>query len=164
MEEKHPTTKRYPPELKLRAVKMVQELRAQDPWTRRSSPGWPASWGSGTNRSALGSSWPRWTPASRPGLTTHEEPHRTPPFSPPRRALEGTRRPRDRNLCMGVVVQREAAPLGTRRPDASRSKPTAVTSLSPMRHERTKPTSLRKLGSIQFSSVTVQPTFVPRTS
>jgi transposase len=31
MEEKRPTTKRYPPELKERAVKMVQELRAQDP-------------------------------------------------------------------------------------------------------------------------------------
>ena len=30
MEEKRPTTKRYPPELKERAVKMVQELRAQD--------------------------------------------------------------------------------------------------------------------------------------
>jgi len=30
MEEKR-TTKRYPPELKERAVKMVQELRAQDP-------------------------------------------------------------------------------------------------------------------------------------
>jgi len=31
MAEKRPTTKRYPPELKQRAVKMVQELRAQDP-------------------------------------------------------------------------------------------------------------------------------------
>ena len=31
MEEKRRTTKRYPPELKGRAVKMVQELRAQDP-------------------------------------------------------------------------------------------------------------------------------------
>ena len=31
MEEKRPTSKRYPPELKERAVKMVQELRAQDP-------------------------------------------------------------------------------------------------------------------------------------
>src|SRR5665213_3256810 len=31
MEEKRPTTKRYPPELKERAVKMGQELRAQDP-------------------------------------------------------------------------------------------------------------------------------------
>ena len=31
MEEKHRTSKRYPPELRERAVKMVQELRAQDP-------------------------------------------------------------------------------------------------------------------------------------
>jgi len=31
MEEKRPTSKRYPPELRERAVKMVQELRAQDP-------------------------------------------------------------------------------------------------------------------------------------
>ena len=31
MEEKRPTSKRYPPELKERAVKMVQELRAHDP-------------------------------------------------------------------------------------------------------------------------------------
>jgi transposase len=31
MEEKRPTSKRYPPELRDRAVKMVQELRAQDP-------------------------------------------------------------------------------------------------------------------------------------
>ena len=31
MAEKRPTTKRYPPELKERAVKMVQELRVQDP-------------------------------------------------------------------------------------------------------------------------------------
>ncbi len=31
MEEKRPTTKRYPPELKERAVKMVPELRSQDP-------------------------------------------------------------------------------------------------------------------------------------
>ena len=31
MEEKHRTSKRYPSELKERAVKMVQELRAQDP-------------------------------------------------------------------------------------------------------------------------------------
>jgi len=31
MEEKRPTSKRYPPELKERAVKMVQELRSQDP-------------------------------------------------------------------------------------------------------------------------------------
>jgi transposase len=31
MEEKRPRTKRYPPELKERAVKMVQELRSQDP-------------------------------------------------------------------------------------------------------------------------------------
>ena len=31
MEERRPRTKRYPPELKERAVKMVQELRAQDP-------------------------------------------------------------------------------------------------------------------------------------
>jgi transposase-like protein len=33
--EKKPTTKRYPPELKERAVHMVLELRAQDPTTRR---------------------------------------------------------------------------------------------------------------------------------
>ena len=31
MEEKRRTSKRYPPELRERAVKMVQELRAQDP-------------------------------------------------------------------------------------------------------------------------------------
>lgn len=31
MAEKRPTTMRYPPELKERAVKMVQEFRAQDP-------------------------------------------------------------------------------------------------------------------------------------
>jgi len=31
MEQRRPTSKRYPPELKQRAVKMVQELRAQDP-------------------------------------------------------------------------------------------------------------------------------------
>ncbi len=34
----------------------------------------------------------------------------------------GTRRPRDRHLCVGVVVQRGAAALRTRRPDASRSR------------------------------------------
>jgi transposase len=31
MEQHKPTTKRYPPELKERAVRMVQELREQDP-------------------------------------------------------------------------------------------------------------------------------------
>ena len=31
MEEKRRTSKRYPPELRERAVKMVQELRVQDP-------------------------------------------------------------------------------------------------------------------------------------
>ena len=31
MEEKRPTSKRYPPELKERAVRMVLELRQQDP-------------------------------------------------------------------------------------------------------------------------------------
>ena len=34
MEQKRPTSKRYPPELKERAVKMVQELRQQDPGDR----------------------------------------------------------------------------------------------------------------------------------
>ena len=37
-----------------------------------------------------------------------------------RRTLEGPRRPRDRHLCLGVVVQRGAAALRARRPDASR--------------------------------------------
>jgi transposase-like protein len=31
MEAKHPSSKRYPPELKDRAVRMVQELRREDP-------------------------------------------------------------------------------------------------------------------------------------
>ena len=39
-----------------------------------------------------------------------------------RRTLEGSRRPRDRHLCIGVVVQRGAAALGTQRPDAGRGR------------------------------------------
>ena len=53
MEEKR-TTKRYPPELKERAVEMVQELRAQDPHDKTVISRVAASWVSETNRSAPG--------------------------------------------------------------------------------------------------------------
>ena len=51
---------------------------------------------------------------SRPSCTV------IPPPWPPTAALEGPRRPRDRHLCLDVVVQRGAAPLRARRPDARR--------------------------------------------
>ena len=54
MEEKRPTTKRYPPELKERAAKMVQELRAQGPHDKTVISRVPANWGWATNRSTPG--------------------------------------------------------------------------------------------------------------
>ena len=53
MEEKR-TTKRYPPELKERAVKMVLELRAQDPQDKMVISRVARQLGVGTNRSAPG--------------------------------------------------------------------------------------------------------------
>jgi hypothetical protein len=59
--------------------------------------------------------WPnRSWGSSRPSCTA------TPPPWPQRRSLEGPRRPRNRHLRLGVVVQRGAAPLRARRPDAGR--------------------------------------------
>jgi len=64
MAEKRPTTKRYPPELKERAVKMVQELRAQDPRDKTVISRVARQLGWATNHSAPGPSRPRWTPAN----------------------------------------------------------------------------------------------------
>ena len=50
----NPAQRRYPPEIKERAVRMVQARRREDPLTRACSPGWPASSASSRDPAPLG--------------------------------------------------------------------------------------------------------------
>ena len=70
--DKKRSSKRYPPELKERAVRMVQDLRREDPGDQGSSTGSPASWGSAPSPSACGSGRPKSMLAARRGLSTEE--------------------------------------------------------------------------------------------
>ena len=71
--------------------------------------------------------------------------HRNPAaLAPKRRTLEGPRRPRDRHLRLGLVVQRGAAALRTRGPDAGRVRgrlPSKISARRGMRNQTNKPPS-----------------------
>jgi transposase len=73
MEEKRPTTKRYPRELKERAVKMVQELRAQDPHDKTVISRVARQLGIGDESLRSWVKQAQVNAGSRPGLTTEEQ-------------------------------------------------------------------------------------------
>jgi transposase len=73
MEEKRPTSKRYPPELKERAVKMVQELRAQDPHDKTVISRVARQLGIGDESLRSWAKQVEVESGKRPGLTTDEQ-------------------------------------------------------------------------------------------
>ena len=73
MEEKRPTSKRYPPELRDRAVKMVQELRAQDPRDKTVISRVARQLGGGDESLRSWVKQAEVNAGKRPGLTTDEQ-------------------------------------------------------------------------------------------
>ena len=68
-----PTTRRYPPELKERAVKMVQELRAQDPHDKTVISRVARQLGIGDESLRSWTKQAEGNAGNRPGITTEEQ-------------------------------------------------------------------------------------------
>jgi len=75
MEPKSPSTKRYPPEMKERAVRMVHELRQQDPFDNTVLPRVARQLGVGTESLRTWFKQSEIDGGTRPGVssTEHEE-------------------------------------------------------------------------------------------